>query len=659
MANSDKNILITPNVGSSTADPKIVFSGADASTGPQNITVQIYPTNGGTLSFEGSAGQLFSVTNTMSGTIYSVNDVSGIPSIEVLDTGLVKLAQYSGNVLLGTGTDNGTDKLQVNGSILGTTIKGSTFTSTVATGTAPFTVASTTLVSNLNADLLDGLTIHTGTNNEANKIVRTDANGYIQAGWINTTSGDNGTNAISRVYASSDAYIRYYSLANFTSQIQSTASGSWGISITGNAATATTADQIDGVGFRNTTNTSVDASTIESNGITYYTAGVDNFSGNATDGALYSQAYSAAWQHQIAGDYRSGQIALRGKNNGTWQAWRTVLDSSNYNTYTPTKTGTGASGTWGINITGTAAGTTFADDATSKADITTRTETGFYETDTGTLAEGWPTDSGGWHHLIACTHSNNTNYYSLQLSSTFFNQNLYYRATNGSGTTSWSKLWSDANDGSGSGLDADLLDGNHASAFAAASHNHDAAAITSGTIATARLGSGTANSTTYLRGDQTWATISAGASLSNDTSTNSNAFYPTMAYNTTSGAWATAYVSSTKFYFNPSTGTLNSTIFNSLSDARAKENIVTIPSALEKTLQLRGVEYTLKETKQRSIGVIAQEIEQVIPEVVATAEDGTKSVSYGNLVGLLIEAIKDQQNQIDDLKAIIAGLNNR
>lgn len=156
MANSDKNILITPNVGSSTADPKIVFSGADASTGPQNITVQIYPTNGGTLSFEGSAGQLFSVTNSMSGTIYSVNDVSGIPSIEVLDTGLVKLAQYSGNVLLGTGTDNGTDKLQVNGSILGTTIKGSTFTSTVATGTAPLSVTSTTVVNNLNADLWDG-----------------------------------------------------------------------------------------------------------------------------------------------------------------------------------------------------------------------------------------------------------------------------------------------------------------------------------------------------------------------------------------------------------------------------------------------------------------------------------------------------------------------
>ena len=62
----------------------------------------MYPTNGGTLSFEGSAGQLLSITNSLSGTIYSVNDVSGIPSIEVLDTGVVKLAQYNGLVGIGT-----------------------------------------------------------------------------------------------------------------------------------------------------------------------------------------------------------------------------------------------------------------------------------------------------------------------------------------------------------------------------------------------------------------------------------------------------------------------------------------------------------------------------------------------------------------------------
>lgn len=76
-----------------------------------------------------------------------------------------------------------------------------------------------TVNTNLNADMLDGLHIHAGRNNEANKIVRTDANGFIQAGWINTTSGDIGTGAINRIYCSDDGYIRYKTPANFFSTL--------------------------------------------------------------------------------------------------------------------------------------------------------------------------------------------------------------------------------------------------------------------------------------------------------------------------------------------------------------------------------------------------------------------------------------------------------
>jgi hypothetical protein len=58
-----------------------------------------------------------------------------------------------------------------------------------------------------------------------------------------------------------------------------------------------------------------------------------------TDGGLYSSAYSSSWIHQIYGDFRTGQIATRGKNNGTWQAWRTQIDSGNYTNYVPGYTG--------------------------------------------------------------------------------------------------------------------------------------------------------------------------------------------------------------------------------------------------------------------------------------------------------------------------------
>ena len=138
MAITDKNIIITPNIGS-TSDPKIVFSGADASTTAQNITLTTYPTSNGTLSFDGSAGQLFSITNSLSGSIFSVNDVSGIPSIEVLDTGNIRLAQYGGNV--GIGTSSPTSILTIEGNTtsdaptLGTELlTGGTWTSTGWTG---------------------------------------------------------------------------------------------------------------------------------------------------------------------------------------------------------------------------------------------------------------------------------------------------------------------------------------------------------------------------------------------------------------------------------------------------------------------------------------------------------------------------------------------
>ena len=119
MALTDKNIVITPSIGQ-TADPSIVFSAADASTPAQNITVRVYPTNNGTLSFEGSQGQLFSITNNFTGTIFSVNDISGIPSIEVLDTGEIKLAQYNGFVripITTQATSTNTGALAVGGGV--------------------------------------------------------------------------------------------------------------------------------------------------------------------------------------------------------------------------------------------------------------------------------------------------------------------------------------------------------------------------------------------------------------------------------------------------------------------------------------------------------------------------------------------------------------
>ena len=99
-------------------------------------------------------------------------------------------------------------------------------------------------------------------------------------------------------------------------------------------------------------------------------------------------------------------------------------------------------------------------------DITARMNSGFYESSSATTAEGWPVTSNSWYHLISSTHSNTGNYYSMQIAGDFFSQdNFYIRSTNGSGTRAWSEIWTSSSDGSGSGLDADTVDGIQASSF--------------------------------------------------------------------------------------------------------------------------------------------------------------------------------------------------
>ena len=102
------------------------------------------------------------------------------------------------------------------------------------------------------------------------------------------------------------------------------------------------------------------------------------------------------------------------------------------------------------------------------------------------------------------------------------------------------------------------------------------------------------------------------------------------------------------------------------SDARFKTNIFPIANPLQKVLQLRGVTFDWKTkdfpsrmfSANRAVGFIAQEVEQVLPEVVQTENttEGYKSVQYDKVVALLVEAIKEQQKQIESLKTEVKKL---
>jgi len=167
---------------------------------------------------------------------------------------------------------------------------------------------------------------------------------------------------------------------------------------------------------------------------------------------------------------------------------------------------------------------------------------------------------------------------------------------------------------------------------------------------------GTANQFLQTNGSGvlTWANASGGGggiTITDDTTTNSNAYYPILS-TITSGSLATANVSAADLYFNPLSGQLNAIIFNSLSDKNKKSNIEIITNALSKVLTLNGVTFNFIDSNESSAGLIAQDVEKVLPNAVKH-NNGILSLNYSGVIGLLVEAIKEQQLQIDELKQLI------
>ena len=415
--------------------------------------------------------------------------------------------------------------------------------------------------------------ITTGVN--ANHIVQRDANGYIYANHINFSTSESENPTINSFFVSNgDGWSRKATVAHVKNTIRGVADGTWGISITGGIE-ATQAS------------------------LGYSVSGVNIDYGGHGGPQIRSQGGGAA----MMSFHRPGAYAINfglGTDNqlrtGGWSRGGNylILDAGNYTSYAPSLTGGGASGTWGINVTGNAGTATTATNL-SGFDKTNPTFGAVYATnwfrpygDTGIYTQDY---GGHFRRSVSASHGtweifgyNKGGYGGLNIidSAGYWNNHMFEGGNGGvyqENGAGW--LWY---------------------------YNRVYGSFTIG-----------------------GATVSASYKL----------YVQGSIYATGVVDWA--------------------------SDVRKKENIVTIDSSLEKVTKLRGVYFNRIDDpkKKTQTGVIAQEVKEIMPELVNYDDmNDSYSVTYGNFAGLFIEAIKEQQKliesqqkQIDELKSIVDNLN--
>lgn len=227
-------------------------------------------------------------------------------------------------------------------------------------------------------------------------------------------------------------------------------------------------------------------------------------------------------------------------------------------------------------------------------------------------------------------------------------------ASNGSGGLYWSNV---------AGSDAVVTFSNTATfsgnAIFSGNATFSADAIFSGNMyingVYANGGLGSAGQVLTSNGSDTyWSTVTAngganGTSIALTANNTDTATYYFPLSNSASGTWSNGVIANTKLYFVPATGTLSATIFNSLSDLEYKTDVEPINNAVDILKQLDGVSFKWKETGHKSYGVIAQEVEKILPEIVDINND-VKSVNYQALIGFLIEAVKELSDKVEKLE---------
>jgi len=410
--------------------------------------------------------------------------------------------------------------------------------------------------SGLDADTLDGLNLSASTtNNGANLVMRTDANGYANFGWIYTASGA-ASGTLARIYCSEDGYLRY----------------------------------------------------------------------------LTPSSLGTSWLRE--------------------NTYNNLIDS------------TGASGNMN---------TVFNNNRSGNIDVWS----------------GSNLPSGTSHVQGIQVRHSTTNHYGFQFVNQYNQSKFWARSITNNSFGSWQQIWSAHIDGSGSGLDADLLDGMNSgssgSSIIMRTESNGYSQLNNWTqVGGTGLYSATANGAHFYpntavsygtwringsRGGYTGTYYDYGGVVASmyDSSGNGGDWNGTNGWqwhwHRSNSCLAVAGSTTSSTYSLYVGGQIYATSnITAYSDRRVKENIIPIDNALEKVNGLQGVYYNRidDEDKTKEIGFIAQEVNEVVPELVTYAEDIDQyGVKYGNTTALLVEAVKELTQQVKDLKQEIKEIKEK
>ena len=530
--------------------------------------------------------------------------------------------------------------------------------------------------SGLDADTVDGLEVHTGTNNVANRIVRTDANGYIQAGWINTISGDmTDTDNINRIYCSNDGYIRYKGVADFQQQIGLTYKNS-------RPRSSDTTDTSYWTGIRGWGTT--DLNTVFDWGSGFFDTWGNP--GNQPSGTSHWTGVQSihytnntaryGWQMAVgAGD--PSLTWIRGIWGTTFSSWRKIWNDGNDGS----GSGLDADLLDGLNsATTNTVSTIVARDASggfaaAKVDSTqlTRTNARIDSAERYPIGHYSPGEAvfefdTTWTNAELQNYFNNANVSWLNDSTApggyaiYINGPVDVGGVNNSGfpyipvETSdiyYMECWI-RNIGTAQAHYMGSIDYNEA--FTSLGGNPGSYGYW--VMTNTNPGTGWTKVSGYITGF---------GAATGQFKVGTKYWTPQALFNYTAGTGTRACVISgwkvirvSQYGNRTITGNLTASgTVTANSDIKLKANITPIQNALEKLSQIRGVEYDrIDRDNERQIGVIAQEVEAVIPELVSD-NFGTKAVAYGNMTAVLIEAIKEQQTMINNLKQEIEELKKK